>query len=69
MGPTLPAKRKKARALYHEPGSIEIDDDADVRCTPGLSGSWVAAWVFVEDDETEGRFFLGRMADNAGDNE
>lgn len=43
------AVRKKARELYHEEGTLEIDDDAIVSESEG--GSYVAAWVWVPDED------------------
>jgi len=43
------AVRKKAREIYHEEGTLEIDDDAIVSQSEG--GCYVAAWVWVPDED------------------
>ena len=44
--------RQRAREHIHRAGEIEIDDNAVVS-TGAPSGAYVAAWVWVEDDEEE----------------
>ena len=46
-----PALLKKARELYHEDGTIEIDDNAQI--SVGDEGTWVQAWVYVPHEEGE----------------
>ena len=41
--------REKARHMYHEEGTLEIDDDAIVSQAEG--GCYVAAWVWVPDED------------------
>jgi len=43
------AVRKKAREIYHEEGTLEIDDNAIVSQSEG--GCYVAAWVWVPDED------------------
>lgn len=50
-GTADPALLKKARELYHEDGSIEIDDNAQI--SVGDEGTWVQAWVYVPHEEGE----------------
>jgi hypothetical protein len=41
---------EKARALYEgSDGDLEIDDDAST--SPGEGGTWVAAWVWVPQED------------------
>jgi hypothetical protein len=41
-----------ARNLYQDPeGDIEIDDDAEVSVAEESRGKWVAAWVWVADED------------------
>ena len=42
--------REKARASYGKEGEIEIPDDAQVSWAEG--GAYVAAWVWVSDQNT-----------------
>ena len=42
---------QKARELYHEDGTIEIDDNAQI--SVGDEGTWVQAWVYVPHEEGE----------------
>lgn len=46
-----PELLKKARELYHEDGTIEIDDNAQT--SVGDEGTWVQAWVYVPHEEGE----------------
>lgn len=41
----------RAVATWHDEGRLEIDDDAKVSQAEG--GAWVAAWVWVADDDGE----------------
>ena len=41
--------RKKARQIYQEEGTLEIDADAIVSQSEG--GCYVAAWVWVPDED------------------
>jgi hypothetical protein len=41
--------RKRARQIYQEQGKLEIDDDAIVSQSEG--GCYVAAWVWVPDED------------------
>ena len=43
------AIRNQARRIYHEEGTLEIDDDAIVSQSEG--GCFVAAWVWVPDED------------------
>jgi len=43
------AIRNQARRMYHEEGTLEIDDDAEVSSCPG--GHFVAAWVWVPGED------------------
>lgn len=43
------AIRVEAKELYHEEGQIEIEDNAEV--SPSEGGAYVAAWVFVPNEE------------------
>ncbi|MCA2972147.1 MAG: hypothetical protein INH43_26825 [Acidobacteriaceae bacterium] len=43
------AVRKKAHEMYHDEGTLEIDDNAIVSQSEG--GCYVAAWVWVADDD------------------
>ena len=43
----------RARATWHEEGELEIDDDAEESVSVGDGGAWVAAWVWVPDEDTE----------------
>jgi hypothetical protein len=43
------AIRKGARQIYQEEGTLEIDDDAIVSQSEG--GCYVAAWVWVPDED------------------
>jgi hypothetical protein len=43
------AIRKRARQIYQEEGTLEIDDDAIVSQSEG--GYYVAAWVWVPDED------------------
>ena len=45
------AVRKKAREIYHEEGTLEIDDNAIVSQSEG--GCYVAAWVRVPDEDED----------------
>ena len=47
--PFEPATRKRARQMYQEEGTLEIDDDAIVSQSEG--GCYVAAWVWVPDED------------------
>jgi hypothetical protein len=53
MKPTLEQYRAAARRLYHEEGSVEVDERARVseRAAGGDAGRYVQAWVWVADDE------------------
>lgn len=44
--------RQRARETIHRDGEIEIDGNAVVSAG-GDNGAYVAAWVWVEDDEAE----------------
>jgi hypothetical protein len=43
------AIRNQARRMYHEEGTLEIDEDAIVSQSEG--GCFVAAWVWVPDED------------------
>jgi hypothetical protein len=43
------AIRKRARQIYQEEGTLEIDDDAIVSQSEG--GCYVTAWVWVPDED------------------
>jgi hypothetical protein len=43
------AIRNQARRIYHEEGTLEIDEDAIVSQSEG--GCFVAAWVWVPDED------------------
>lgn len=45
------AIRARAREMYHDEGTLEIDDNAIVSQSEG--GCYVAAWVWVADDDTD----------------
>jgi hypothetical protein len=51
--PTLEQYRLAARRIYHEEGSVEVDDRAVVseRAPGGDAGRYVQAWVWVSDME------------------
>lgn len=43
----------RARATWHDEGTLEIDDDAEESVSVSDGGAWVAAWVWVPDEEPE----------------
>ena len=49
--------RKAARAEYaddilEDGNTLGVDEDAEVKCVSG--GAWVAAWVYIYDDDVSG---------------
>lgn len=47
--------RRQARKIYHDEGTIEIDDNAPISQAEGNPdrGAYVQAWVWVMDARTE----------------
>ena len=43
--------RQRAKALYEDEGTLEIDDNAVVSKSDG--GVYVQAWVWIDDEEEE----------------
>ena len=55
--------RKEAKATYHSPGSVEIDNDAQVNLVEG--GAYVQAWVWVDADPTAYTVYVWRTEQTA----
>lgn len=51
VGYTAEEARQRARADYATGDDVQIDDDATVSEADG--GAWVAAWVWVPQDDDE----------------
>lgn len=49
MGKTNNEYIEKAKELYAIPGELDVDDDAEVSVTE--DGAWVAAWVFIGNED------------------
>lgn len=43
----------RARATWHEEGTLEIDDVVEDSVSVSNGGAWVAAWVWVRDEGEE----------------
>lgn len=50
MTPTSNQYTQAARALYHEPGELEIDE-LERTISRADGGAWVRAWVWVDDSD------------------
>lgn len=49
--PTLKETRERAKAMHHDEGTCEIDDNAKVSRGDGERGAYVQAWVWVPDPD------------------